>query len=428
MKLSRLFFFCILASATAAQAVDFTTLDGKVLLGYQGWFNCPGDGGANRGWRTWARGTPSAETLTVDMYPDLSEFNPSDLCPVPGFTVRGRQAFLYSALNPNVVGRHFLWMKNYGLDGVLVQRFVTSIPARRSGGDVVLKNILQAARRHGRAIAIEYDITGFSREVFFDVMRDDWKYLVSELKVTSHPCYLHHQGKPVLSVWGMGFEESRHVPSDPETAMRVVKWFQADAPLELRVTYMGGVPARWRTLTRDARKQPGWQDVYARMDVVQPWTVGRYRDTAGADQWRQDIIEPDLARTKENRQLYMPVVFPGFSWANLKRDTKPNQIPRNGGQFLWTQAWNARQAGARMLKIAMFDEVNEGTAVFKLAPKRQDAPEQGFWLTLDADGEDLPADWYLKLSGEITKLFHGEPVTPPFRLRHADDALSKEKI
>ena len=62
MKLSRLFFFCILASATAAQAVDFATMDGKVLLGYQGWFNCPGDGDANRGWRTWARGTPSAET------------------------------------------------------------------------------------------------------------------------------------------------------------------------------------------------------------------------------------------------------------------------------------------------------------------------------------------------------------------------------
>ena len=68
-----------------------------------------------------------------------------------------------------------------------------------------------------------------------------------------------------------------------------------------------------------------------------------------------------------------------------------------------------------MLKIAMFDEVNESRAVFKLAPKPQDAPKQGFWLTLDADGEDLPSDWYLELSGEITKLFHGEPATPPFR-------------
>jgi hypothetical protein len=104
------------AFAATAHAVDFATLDGKVLLGYQGWFNCPGDGDTNRGWRSWARGTPSAETLTVDMYPDLTEFNPSELCPVPGFTIRGRQAFLYSAMNSNVVDRHFLWMKNYSLD------------------------------------------------------------------------------------------------------------------------------------------------------------------------------------------------------------------------------------------------------------------------------------------------------------------------
>jgi hypothetical protein len=406
MKLCKL--ISLILTVACAQAVDFTSLEGKVLLGYQGWFNCAGDGDANRGWRSWARGAPSADTLTIDMYPDLSEFNPSDLCAVPGFTIRGRQAYLYSAMNPNVVGRHFLWMKNYGLDGVLVQRFVTNIPARRSGGDVVLKNILQAAKRHGRAIAIEYDITGSSLDGFFDAMRDDWKYLVSELKVTSHPGYLHHRGKPVLSVWGMGLEESRHVPHDPDTAMRIVRWFQSEAPKELRVTYMGGVPSRWRTLTGDARKQSGWQDVYARMDVVQPWTVGRYRDAAGADKWRQDFIEPDLARTKESKQLYMPVVFPGFSWANLKRDTEPNRIPRNGGRFIWKQAVNARQAGAAMLKIAMFDEVNEGTAVFKLAPKRKDAPDQGFWLTLDADGEDLPSDWYLRLSGEITKLFRGE--------------------
>jgi hypothetical protein len=67
----------------------------------------------------------------------------------------------------------------------------------------------------------------------------------------------------------------------------------------------------------------------------------------------------------------MPVVFPGFSWANLKRATKPNQIPRNGGRFRWTQAWDVRQAGARMLKIAMFDEVNDqpGKGAFRVASR-----------------------------------------------------------
>jgi hypothetical protein len=28
-------------------------------------------------------------------------------------------------------------------------------------------------------------------------------------------------------------------------------------------------------------------------------------------------------------------------------------------------------------------------------------------LTLDADGSDLPSDWYLRLGAEITRGFHG---------------------
>src|SRR5207253_10479001 len=101
-----------------------------------------------------------------------------------------------------------------------------------------------------------------------------------------------------------------------------------------------------------------------------------------------------LALTAANHQFYMPVVFPGFSWHNLMKNATPNQIPRIRGEFLWRQAYNARVAGATMLKIAMFDEVNEATAIFKAASRRQDAPDQGYWLTLDADGATLPSDWY----------------------------------
>ncbi len=74
-----------------------------------------------------------------------------------------------------------------------------------------------------------------------------------------------------------------------------------------------------------------------------------------------------------------------------------------------------------MLKIAMFDEVNEGTAMFKAASHRADAPDQGYWLTLDADGFDLPGDWYLRLAGEITQAFHKNtplaPVLPPLPIK-----------
>jgi hypothetical protein len=384
--------------------VDATTLDHKVLLGYQGWFDCPHDQ-SRTNWSHWLRRAP--DDPVVDLYPDLTEFDKSDLCAVPELTIAGKQAYLYSAWNPHVVDRHFQWMQDYGLDGVLVQRFLGDIPRRRSTGDVVLKNIVAAAKAHGRVFAIEYDVSGARSENFFKIMSEDWQYLVHELKLTEEPGYLHHKGKPVLSVWGMGFLD-RHPPEDPAVAKSAIAWFKSGAPAECRVTYMGGVPARWATLGNDSRKEEGWKEVYAMMDVIQPWTIGRYGTDEAADRWRTETLAPDLARTKEQGQLYMPVIFPGFSWNNLKHEAKKNQIPRNGGKFLWKQAINARQAGATVLKIAMFDEVNEGTAVMKAAAKRSDAPDQGYWLTLDADGLSLPSDWYLRLSGAITRIFHGQ--------------------
>jgi hypothetical protein len=107
--------------------------------------------------------------------------------------------------------------------------------------------------------------------------------------------------------------------------------------------------------------------------------------------------------------------FPGISWSNLKRNARPNQIPRLRGEFLWRQAYNAKMAGAKVLKIAMFDEVDEGTAILKAVSHRKEAPDQGYWLTLDADGAELPSDWYLRLAGEITRMFHGE-IKPDAKL------------
>src|SRR5258708_3210543 len=204
--------------------------------------------------------------------------------------------------------------------------------------------------------------------------------------------------------------------------MALIDWFRSTA----QVAYIGGTPAYWRTVSDDAWTDPAWASVYRSMDVIQPWNVGRYSTMADVDNWMRNRIAPDLAATTENSQLYMPVIFPGFSWYNLNRGAAQNQIPRNAGAFLWRQAYNARRAGAQILKIAMFDEVNEATANFKVAPRRLDAPDQGYWLTLDADGYTLPSDWYLRLAGEITRIFHGQstatatlPTSPGPPLPHA---------
>lgn len=401
--------FAFAAASFAADGdPDPSTLDNKVLLGYQGWFACPADDGGR--WVHWSRGAPTPETLTVDMYPDLSEFDADELCEIPGMTIGGKPAHLFSSRNAKSVARHFRWMKDYGLDGVLVQRFVGTIRSKRADGDTVLKNVMAAAKESGRTFAIEYDISGGNAETFAQILKDDWMYLVDELKVTSHPNYQRHNGKPVVSIWGMGLSDGPgHPPTDPQVAKDLIAWFKSDAPeSRYHVTYMGGTPSRWGTLTNDARSDPAWADVYAMMDVVQPWTVGRYSNLEAADRWKENMLAPDLKLAKANGQLYMPVVFPGFSWQNLKKSGKPNQIPRIKGEFLWRQAANAKLAGATVLKIAMFDEVDEGTAVMKVVSSRAQAPEQGFWLTLDADGEEFPSDWYLRLAGEITRMFHGE--------------------
>src|SRR5260370_5031469 len=107
------------AAIYAAGGVDPSTLDNKVLIGYQGWFTCPEDG--SQRWTHWSRGVPAADTLTVELYPDLRELDADERCMVPGMTIDGKPAYLFSSRNTKTVSRHFRWMQEYEHDGVLEQ-------------------------------------------------------------------------------------------------------------------------------------------------------------------------------------------------------------------------------------------------------------------------------------------------------------------
>ena len=66
-----------------------------------------------------------------------------------------------------------------------------------------------------------------------------------------------------------------------------------------------------------------------------------------------------------------------------------------------------------MLKTAMFDEVDEGTAMFKLAPTAAKLPTGASLVPLDVDGRALPSDFYLRLGGAATAMLRGDlPVAP----------------
>jgi hypothetical protein len=68
----------------------------------------------------------------------------------------------------------------------------------------------------------------------------------------------------------------------------------------------------------------------------------------------------------------------------------------------------AKAAGAEMLYVAMFDEVDEGTAIFKCTNDVPDGAPNEF-----VNYEGLPSDFYLKLTGRGTRFFRGEEPADP---------------
>ena len=390
----------IAVANVVASDADPTTLEGKLMFGYQGWFGCPGDGSSLDTWQHWFRGaTASASTLRVDMWPDVSELPESERCTTPLALPGGQPAQLYSAYNPRTVDRHFAWLQDYNLPGVFLQRFTSRLDDRSVLGfrDGVARNVRQAAEAHARVFAIMYDISGHPRETVVEAVKRDWVYMVDTLRITESPRYLQHHARPVLAIWGFGFRD--RAPT-PDQAAEIIDFLKNNPEPRYRVTLVGGIPARWRTLSRDSQTDEAWARVYRSFDILSPWTVGRFSDEENTDRFYQNEVEPDLAETNRLGLEYMPVVFPGFSWHNMNPTAPVNPIPRRGGRFYWHQVERALQAGATMIYGAMFDEVDEGTAMFKLAPTRDRVPAGVPIVTLDADGERLPSDWYLQLARE----------------------------
>lgn len=390
-----------------SRVVDPTTLHRKLLMGYQGWFACPGDGSLPNRWVHWFRNnTPIASNATVDFWPDIAELDADELFATSMTLPSGAPARVYSAFKQKTVVRHFQWMQDHQLDGVFLQRFTSELgdPAFFALRNQVATNVQAGAEKCGRVFAIMYDISGQPTNTLVSRLTNDWLYLVNTQRVTSSPRYLRHNGKPVVAIWGFGFSGRSDTPAQATAA---INFFKAAG-----CTVMGGLPTYWRTLNNDAQTNAAWAGVFRSFDVISPWSVGRYGDLAGADNFAANLIEPDLAEAVLNGRDYMPVIWPGFSWKNLNNGPL-NQIPRNGGSFYWRQAYNAIATGCTMIYGAMFDEVDEGTAMFKLAPTPAELPAQGTFVPLNIDGLNLPSDWYLRLADEAGRMLRGEIALQP---------------
>lgn len=379
---------------------------GLIMAGYQGWFNAPDDG-AGRGWYHYNRGGRfEPGYCKIDMWPDMTEYEKKYNTP---FRLQdGSVATTFSSHDESTVRLHFKWMKEYGIDGVYMQRFVGEV---KSGLGLkhfnkVLQSAAKAALDYDRTIAVMYDMSGMSSEDV-DVMIADWKALIREFgfdKRSSYKNYLFDGNRPVVAVWGVGFNDGRKY--NLQDVKKLIHFFKSDEAGNCSVLL--GVPTYWREQGNDCIKDSNFLEVIKMADIVHPWFVGRFNEQ-GYERFKP-LIGLDQKWCDEHHMKYIPVVFPGFSWGNMHAGKSDSFIPRNHGIFFWKQISGAASEGAKMIYVAMFDEIDEGTAIFKTA-KRVPIGESKF-VPID---DDIPNDHYLWLTGKAGAMMKAKIKLPSIK-------------
>jgi len=395
-------------SVPAVSAGSYSEFTGKSVAGYQVWFTA---GNASSGWVHWSGNTPPAANKThVEIYPDVTEYAEADLVQTALANLgNGTLSKLFTSSNKTVIDKHFQWMKDYGVDGVAVQRFIGSIGGAiiNSPNSASLK-IKQAAEATGRIFYICYDISSSGMEATWaDAIKFDWVYNVEQNnQLTLSPAYAKVGNKPVVQVWGPGFTDNH-----PGTAAETIALINF---LKSRGCYViGGTPTYWRTNDRDAKgptqplaaNQESFEKVYVEYDMISPWLVGRFKENSGADNQLGTLLQ-DKAYCDLRKIKYLPVIFPGFSWSQWNPGD-PNAFPRNAGEFMWRQARNIKSLGVNSMYFAMFDEYDEGTAIMKAATDWSMIPTDQYFLTTSADGIWCSSDFQLRVAGAAIEMLKG---------------------
>ena len=397
------------ASSSVSPPTKRPEILGRVVVGYQGWFSAEGDG-MKLGYHHYGRGRSfGPESITIDYWPDMAEAGPGERFATDFRHSDGKVAYVFSSAHPETVLRHFRWMKQHGIGGAILQRFAYVLRGAptRAFLDRVLANVRQASRETGVPWALMYDMTGLREGNVEALLLEDLRGLIDRDDFRRDPFYLHHQGRPLVAIWGVGFRGRKYSIASTAKLFRLLK---GDGRYGGNAV-MAGVPYWWRQLHSDATRDAKLLEQLAKVDIVSPWAVGRVRTPEHAATLGQSVLEPDLKWLRARGVSYLPVNFPGFSWHNLMidepiRKARLDAIPRLEGRFLWRQAVAAKRAGAKMLYVAMFDEINEGTAIFKVDPNPPAGPTR--FLTYG----DLPSDHYLWLTGQIQQMLRGNiPAT-----------------
>ena len=360
---------------------------GKITVGYQGWFACIGDGAPIDGWWHWSQDwsqAPSPSNNAIKAWPDMSEFSASYQTGYAGLN-NGGPATLFSSYDQQTVDTHFLWMQQNGCDTAALQRFDpngSEGPTR----DAMATKVRGAAEAYDRKFYIMYDVTGWTN--MQTEIKADWTAKMSAL--TASPSYAVQNGKPVVGIWGFGFNDANH-PWSAAVCLDVVTWFQSQG-----CYVMGGVPREW--LTGVGGSRAGYLGVYHAFNMISPWMVGAIGDIADSDAVYQQFNVPDQADCNAHGIDYQPCVLPG--------DVSANQ--RAHGDFMWHQFYNMVRVGAQGIYISMFDEFGEGNQIAKTAPTTATVPSNSGLLALDEDGTACSSDYYLRLTADGGRMLKGQ--------------------
>jgi hypothetical protein len=357
---------------------------GKITVGYQGWFACPGDGAPINAWWHWGADwsrPPSPTNNVIKAWPDMRDFTHGYQTAYANLG-NGQPATLFSSYDQQTVDTHFKWMQQYGCDTAALQRF------NPTGGegptrDAMAAKVRTAAETYGRKFYIMYDVTGWT--TMQSEIKADWTAKMSVYTASS--AYARQNGKPVVCIWGFGLNDPNH-PWDPGTCLDVVNWFKGQG-----CYVIGGVAREWRSDTR------GFLDVYHAFDMLSPWMVGAIGDANGSDWMYQNINVPDMADCTAHGIDYQPCVLPGDA-------SIPGQ--RAHGDFMWRQFYNMVRVGAQGIYISMFDEYNEGNQIAKTAETTAMVPAGSGLLGLDEDGTACSSDYYLRLTGDGGRMLKGQ--------------------
>lgn len=374
-------------SAISALGSPVGDVVGKVTVGYQGWFAANGDGSPINAWWHWTQNwgaSPSSTNNGIKSWPDVRDYSSTYQTAWANLN-NGSPAKLFSSFTDQTVNTHFLWMQQNGIDAAALQRFNpngTEGPVR----DAITAKVKTAAETYGRKFYIMYDVSGWTN--MQSEVKTDWTNKMSAYTASS--AYAKQNGKPVVCIWGFGFNDNNHTWS-AAVCLDVINWFKNQG-----CYVIGGVPTHWRTESDDSR--PGFLNTYKALNMISPWMVGRIGNVNDVDNFYTNVNTPDQAYCNTNGIDYQPCVLPG--------DLQEHQ--RAHGDFMWRQFYNMVRVGAQGIYISMFDEYNEGNQIAKTAESSGFIPAGSNFVTLDEDGVACSADYYLRLTGDGGKMLKGQ--------------------